>query len=250
MRITRTGAAALVLASILGLAACSSDDDASADASTSTAAAAEDETATPSDEATEEPSDEATDDAEPADAGSGDYTTAAWAYPVTNPGTLLTTLKSDRFSVDVYQVGVEKASKTGNFVDPETNKPIIDVGDDIVVVNYVVTNTSDETLTIGASLVSVDGRYADWPYLQGMDSVTDFDMNEKLGINQTAAQPGTGDEETYTQQWEPGTSFSIADNFRYQAGSPITFDATLYESDDAGDLVQPLEETSGDTTIQ
>src|SRR5690606_29526886 len=96
---------------------------------------------------------------------------SAWAKPVTNPGELIATAAGPNFQVDIYQVGTATATKTGQFSNPDTNKPIIEVGAELVFVNYVVTNTSSETIPLSASLVGVQARYDDWPYLQGMDSV-------------------------------------------------------------------------------
>jgi len=204
--------AALVLTT--GLVACSSDEVVKTESTPSAS------------ESSPEPT-------ETTEAASGDFVSPAWATPVTNPGDLLTTIEGTNFTVDIYQVGTDIATKSGQFADPETNEPILAVGDEIVYVNYVVTNTSDTDIPLSYNLVDVTARYADWPYLQGMDSVVDRDLDAKMEINTSAIAPNTGEAPFILAA---GESFSFGENFKYQAGSPITFAATLTESDEAGDL--------------
>ena len=164
----------------------------------------------------------------------GDFVAAEWAAPVTNPGDLLGTISGPDFQVDVYQVGTIAATTTGQFADPTTNEPIIDVGDELVFVNYVVTNTGSEDIPLSFTLVDVTATYGDWPYLQGMDSVVDFDLDEAMEINRAGLRTGV-DEAPFI--WEPGTSYSYGENFLYQSGSPIVFDASLTPADQDGDLI-------------
>lgn len=178
----------------------------------------------------------------------GDFVAASWANPVTNPGDLLTTITGDGFQVDVYQVGTAAATKTGQFANPDTNKPIIEVGAELVFVNYIVTNTGTEDIPLSYSLVDVTARYADWPYLQGMDSVVDFALDEQMGINRSGL--GTGDDDQ-PFVWEPGTSFSYGQNFLYEANGPITFSASLTPVDENGDLLHDLgQDVDAETTIK
>ncbi|PFG34576.1 hypothetical protein [Sanguibacter antarcticus] len=241
MRISR-GIATLSIATLalVGVSSCSSDEP------EETATTAEETDAPEADEAepeTAEPEEDASD--EPAGSGS----TASWAKPVTTPGTLLTTVTSDQFTLDVYQVGVTQATKTGQFADADGN-PIITEGSDIVFVNYIVTNTSGETIPIGASLVDVSARYADWPYMQGMDSIVDNALFEEQEVNSSGAATDSY-VDPYVLQWEPGTQFSYGENFLYQAGSPITFDVTMVPVDDEGDLVHDEKvEVTADTAIE
>ena len=239
MRISR-GIATLSIAglALVGVSACSSDEPAE-DATSA------ESTEAPEPEETEEEAEEEAE--EPAPAGDGEA--ASWANPVTTPGTLLTTITSDAYTVDVYQVGVTQATKTGQFANPDTNEPIIAVGADIVFVNYVVTNTSDETIPLGASLVNIDARYVDWPYMGGMDSVVDKDLFAAQEVNSDAPKPDSY-VDPYVLAWEPGTQFSYGENFLYQAGSPIEFDIVMTPTDDAGELVHDKKvEATGEATI-
>jgi hypothetical protein len=165
-------------------------------------------------------------------AGSGSE--ASWANPVTIQGDLITTIKGDGFTVDIYQAGTTAATKEGNFVTPDDKKPIIAVGAEIVYVNYVFTNTGTEAIPLSYSLATVSARYDDWPYLQGMDSITDSALSAEMGITSSGIAPGSPDAPFI---WEPGTSFAYGENFLYEAGGKITFKAELTPADENGDLV-------------
>lgn len=231
-RSRRAAGAALLAIALLG-SACSSDDAEETTASTEEEAPEETTSTTEAEEEESEP------------AASGD--TPEWAKPYETPGELLTTIEGENFEVAVYQVGVTQATKSGGFVDPDTNQPLIAEGDDIVFVNYVITNTSDEAIKLPFNLVSIDATYADWPYMQGMDSISDLTLYEEMKVNNSAFERGSTEAPFI---WEPGTSFSYGDNFKYQAGSPITFEATLTPADDAGELLHDQrKEVAAEATI-
>lgn len=173
--------------------------------------------------------------------------TPSWAKPFEAVGQLITTITSADFKVDVYQVGVAKATKNGTFVDPDTNKPIIATGDDIVFVNYVITNTGGATIQLPFNLVEVTPRYADWKYVQGMDGIADRDLYAKMKVADGALAPGNT---KAPFAWEPGTSFSYGTNFKYQAGSSIKFTARLTPADAGGRLLHDQrKEASQETKI-
>lgn len=227
---------------LTGIAACSSDEP---EENTSTVEETEEPSEEPMEEETEEPAEDEAEEEDDSAAGSGDG--AAWANPVTTPGDLLTTIEGDSFSVEVYQVGTTTSPKDGLFVDPEQNLPIIAEGDEIVFVNYVVTNTSDEPMPMAFNLVDVEARYADWPYMQGMDTITGKDLYESMDVNDSAIAVGNTEAPFVL---EPGAQFSYGENFKYQAGSAITFDATYTPADDAGELVHDdRQEATADATI-
>lgn len=223
-RIVTAAAAAVILS---GLAACGSDDT---------------EPETEPTTATSEPADDEDEDA--ADAG-----TPAWANPATTEGDKIATIEVGDVTVDVYQVGTAEATKTGNFVDPDTNEPLVAVGDELVFVNYVVTNNGDP-IDLGSSLVSVDARYDDWPYLQGMDGLSDRDLFEQLGLfSGGLADGGFNEEGIYTLG--SGESFSFAENFAHQPGSEIEFKVRYTPVDAEGDLLHDDRvEASGTGTIE
>lgn len=188
-------------------------------------------------------SQEAPDDEETAASEGGDV---AWAKPVTTPGDKIATITGDGFEVAVYQVGTATAQKTGQFVTPE-GEPVIATGDEIVFVNYVVTNTSGADIPLSFNLVGIDARYADWPYLQGMDSIVDSALFEKMQVNSSAFALGATEAPFV---WPAGSSFSYGQNFLYEKGGAITFSATLTPADENGDLVHDKrQEVKVDATI-
>ena|SRR6478609_111053 len=243
MRPARTAAhLAVASALVLGLAACGSDGG----TAETEAPAVEETTDAPETEPAEEETEPAED--EGADDAAGDGKQPDWANPVTTPGEEIASYTVGDVRVDVYQVSVVEATKTGNFVDPEENEPIIDVGDEIVYVNYVVTNEGDP-IDLGSSLVNTSARYDDWPYMQGMDSITDFDLTDAQGVNRDAMAAGAyRDPSVYT--FGTGQSYSYGENFRYQSGSPITFESVVTPVDAQGDLLHDERiEGSGTGTI-
>ena len=224
-RAARLGVAALASVAMLGLAACSEDES----DDPGTAASAESE---PTEEPEEPEETEAADDAQ-GGASAGDQ--PDWANPVTTPGEKLTTIELGDITVDVYQVGTTKATKTGQFVNPDNNKPIIAEGDEIVFLNYVATNGGAD-IDLGSSGVSVEARYDDWPYVQGMDSIVDSALFEEQGVNDGAFASGSyRDPSVYT--FGAGQQISWGQNFRYQSGSPITFTASVIPVDAEGELL-------------
>lgn len=208
----RVGAAAAGLVIALGLTACSGEAD------------EEEPTAAETSEVEETEEEPVAVEGQP-----------AWANPIAEGGEVFATIELGDVTVEARQMGTETATRTGNFVDPEDNEPIISEGDEIVYVQYVVTNTGDP-IDLGSSLVSFDARYDDWPYLQGMDGTTDLEQYESLGLFTSGVAAGeAADPPVYTLG--TGESFSVSENFLYQAGSPLTIEATMTPVDAEGNLL-------------
>ncbi|MDT0203398.1 hypothetical protein [Nocardioides sp. AE5] len=241
----RTTVVAAVLIPLLGLAACGSDDEPDENNNSSQTT---DEAPTPEDEPTEEESEPAEDESsEPAGTASGEN--PEWAHPVTTPGELLTTIEAGDLTVEVYQVGLAEATKDGMLVDSETKESIMKKGDEIVFVNYVVTNNGDP-IDFGSSLVQVNAKYADWNYLGGMPSDSSSDLFEEQGVNKSGVVPGTRtDPPIYTLG--SGQTLSFGDNFLYQKGSEVTFEVRYTPVDAEGELIHDERvEAEGTTTIK
>ncbi|MCD9153447.1 hypothetical protein [Aeromicrobium duanguangcaii] len=211
---------AVATTALLTLSACGSDGDSD-----------KDETSEVQSEASEAPESEPA--ADEAAAASGDQ--PAWAGPVTTKGDKITSFKVGDVNVDVYQVGTAPAPKQGNWVDPKTNKPLIAKGDPLVFVNYVVTNNGD-SIDLGSSLVNISPRYDDWQYAQGMGGITDNALFEAQGVNTSAVKPG-GYQESNVYTLGAGQQYSYGENFHQQAGSKITFEATIVPVDAEGELL-------------
>lgn len=223
---------------VFGVAACSGDP------------ATEETTAPPPASDSASPTEEAakpTKDASEAAAEPSDGSTPDWAKPATIVGDLLTTIEGDGFRVDVYQVGTTAATKASMFVDSRTEEPIVDVGDEIVYVNYVLTNTGTEPITLSSLLVDVDARYADWEYYGSTPGISDLDLDEQMGVT---SDPKGPDASGSPYIWEPGHVFSFGDNLLYKAGSPVVFDAELIPMNEDGDLLHDeAREASAESTF-
>lgn len=268
---------ALAAVGLLGLAACGGEETPAGTPAPTTSAAVSSPAEAPSEESTEEStesteestestdestesseesteessSDESSEESASESSAAGGATASgtapAWATPILTPGEELGTVSGDGIDVTIFQAGTAPATKTGNFADPDTNEPLIAEGDELVFVTYLVTNTGSEPLPLGSSLVNVDARYSDWPYLGGMDGITDFDLTESMGINRNAIAE-TNDPTVYVLA--PGESYSVGENFLYQAGSVLEVDVTVTPVDDQGDLVHDDRmEFEGEVTI-
>ncbi len=227
----------LAVLATIGLTACGGDSDegdaGTDDSSSSTPAETPAETESTTEPETTETETESVEEPPPAPSAAAGQ--PAWALPVTTPGDKLTTIEAGDVTVDVYQVGTAKADDTGSFVDPDTNKPLIEPGDDLVFLNYVVTNNGDP-IDLGSSLVDVEARYDDWPYLGGMDGLVSDELFEAQDVNKFELAPGGfNDAGIYTL--DTGETFSYGENFEYQAGSPIGFDVTYVPVDAEGELI-------------
>ncbi|WP_369745786.1 hypothetical protein [Paenarthrobacter sp. AMU7] len=181
---------------------------------------------------------------EGAGTSSGAYTAAAWALPISDAGDKLGTLKGDSFSVDIYQVATDVASKDSMFVDKETKENLLKKGAPVVYLNYVVTNTSSADIPLSHSLVTPSAKYTDWKYLGGMPSDSSSDGYKKHGLSSSGVKLKEKDPFIL----KPGESFNIAENFAYTAGKETEIKATLTPQDASGDLDHDKKETA-DTTV-
>lgn len=247
-RLTTVAVSAALVPALL-LTACGSDDESNDSTDTTTTSESSEETTPETEPPVEEETETDTTEVDPEDAPEADGDTPEWANPVTTPGELLTTVEAGDVTVEVYQVGTAQAPKDGMFVDPDTNEPILKEGDDIVFVNYVITNNGDP-IDLGSSLVDVSPRYADWKWAQGMDSTSDSDLYEAQGVNKPGIKTGTiQDPPIYT--FGSGQTFSYGDNFAHQPGGEIEFEVRFTPVDASGDLVHDERtEATGTATIK
>lgn len=232
-RSVRRSVAALACVGLLSLTACSGDSEPEAKQGGSSEAPAGDA----AEDAAEEP------EATPAE-GQPD-----WAYPLATAGELISTFEVGDITVEVHQVGTGTADRDGTFVDAETKEPLLAEGDEIVFVNYVVTNNGDP-IDLGPSLVKITPRYDDWTQLIGMEGVFDVEQFDDLGVNIGALGPD-GYREPAVYTFDTGEAYSYAQNFIYQKDSPITFTAEAVPVDAKGEmLVRKRLDGSGTGTIR
>ncbi|PRB38729.1 hypothetical protein CQ020_20380 [Arthrobacter sp. MYb23] len=181
---------------------------------------------------------------EGAGTSSGSYKVAAWALPISEAGDKLGTIKGDSFSVDVYQVATDVASKDSMFVDKETKENLLKKGDPVVYLNYVVTNTSSADIPLSHSLITPSAKYTDWKYMGGMPSDSSSDGYKKHGLSSS----GTKLKEEAPFVLKPGESFNIAENFAYTAGKEAEISATMTPAAADGKLDHDKKEKA-ETTV-
>ncbi|MFJ6538942.1 hypothetical protein ACIQH5_22150 [Paenarthrobacter sp. NPDC091711] len=181
---------------------------------------------------------------EGAGTSSGSYTVAAWALPISEAGDKLGTIKGDSFSVDIYQVATDVASKDSMFVDKETKENLLKKGDPVVYLNYVVTNTSSAEIPLSHSLITPNAKYTDWKYLGGMPSDSSSDGYKKHGLSSSGVKLKEKDPFVL----KPGESFNIAENFAYTAGKETEIKVTMTPQGADGDLDHDKKETA-ETTV-
>lgn len=156
-----------------------------------------------------------------------------WAYPVTTPGEVIATFTVGDLQVEVAQVGILPAPSDGAFIDPATSELIIAEGDDLVVVNYVVTNIGDD-VNLPDGLIDITGRYENWPYSGPTKGLRDYDLFDAAGVNRTDAIVVPGDDREVFP-FRSGQAYSYGDSFVHQPGSTMTFEARFVPVDDAGE---------------
>lgn len=225
-RLTVIGIAMVV---IFGFSACGSDDD--EDTDDTSVSSEENET----DEGDSSDEDDTTEGEAP-----------DWARGVSTPGDKIASMDLDDVTVDIYQVDVVEATDDSRLADPDTKEPLVEEGDDIVYVNYVVTNEGD-AVDLGSSLVKMAAKYDDWEYSQSMEGTSDRDQFEEMDVFERGLDE-TQDPAIYTL--DEGESYSFGVNFLYKEGTDITFEGTMAPVDDDGDRISDeLAEDKVDATI-
>lgn len=205
---------------LFGVAACGGDEDSDSD-STATATATAEETEDPAEE-------------EVAPAGDGD--TPDWANPVNVEGELMTSFEVGDLTVDAYEVAVDEATRSSVWADPDTDEPIVQEGDDVVIVNYVITNNGDP-INLNYSAIEPSLMYDDWEYMQA-PTVADNDLAEQYDVFIGSIAPGNTDMDAF--RFGTGEQIATAEVTLYQPGNPFTISVDFPTVDESG-------ERTGDT---
>lgn len=234
---------AIAAVSFLALAACSSDDEGDIAPPAAEAPAPEEAPEEEAPSEAESPSEEApTEDAETAetetedtdsdgDTGASEGGAPDWANPVTTVGESLGTFEVGDLTVEAFEVAVDQATRSSIWADPDTEEPIVAEGDDVVVLNYVVTNNGDPVnLTYG--LVDIGLHYDTWPFMQ-QPSVADHTLLENHGVNDNAVNGDSISNDIFTLG--TGEQFSIGQVMLHQPGEAYTIEADFAPRDEAGE---------------
>ena len=168
---------------------------------------------------------------------SANHTAANWARGVTAPGELLGSVTSSRvgYQIDFYQVGVRQATKASTLVDKETFQPLINIGDEIVYVNWIVTNISEAPIVLNEDLINVHVSYAD-SATGDLAATSEPEVFRELNINENAIdeEKAVGLVTNHRYILEPGRSYSMGTNFKHEAGGKATFSITSSPVDEQG----------------
>lgn len=204
---------------LFGLAACGDDSDDADENSTS-------EETTDADGDDEAAPEDATTTVEPVGGNA-----AAWAHPISTDGELIGTAEVGDLMIEIYEVAIDQATRSSIWADPDTDEPIVAEGDDVVVLNYVVTNHG-EPVNLGISLVDISLRYDDWPYAQ-QPTVADNTLLDSYGLSGDGYSSDARGEDVYVLG--AGEQYAISEVILHQPGESFTVRVQLDERDDAGE---------------
>lgn len=149
--------------------------------------------------------------------------TADWARPVSGSGEKIMTLEGNPFNVDVYLSDVVKAPADSS--DSGGGSPLVREGDDVMLVNLVVTNTGDDT-ELSSLRPTMNARYpglknhstGSW---KSADDV--LDLLDEHGLYLTPNKDGH--EGPY--RFAHGESYAYGNMLRYVEGKKLALSVTF-----------------------
>ncbi|MDR3069048.1 MAG: hypothetical protein LBU50_06055 [Cellulomonas sp.] len=217
-RLPRTLLAGAALAvGLAGLAGCSSSSDDKSAESNSSSNDKSSETNSSSDD-------------KPSETPRPDAVKAEWATALTVKGDKLTTIEVGDLIVDVYQVGTAKSTKEMWVLYPDFEEPVLEVGVELVVVNYVVTNVGSKPVPLSRLLVDISVH---------------FDSSENSPEGDSSVLEAMGlDDDGYDYNYdspyilEPGQAYSVGDTFQRLEGNAVTFSVDYTPATADGELDQ------------
>lgn len=160
---------------------------------------------------------------------SGSYEVPEWARDVNQVGDLVATVDGDWIQIEVYRVGDGQATRDSLWVDSDTDEPLMKVGDPVVALNFIVTNTGSEEFLMSNLFLSPNLRYESSESLYGAMNETNHDWLEQLGVN---VDPFTQYPNPAVFPVAPGESISYAQIFQHASDTAqIYFDITPVDSE-------------------
>lgn len=170
---------------------------------------------------------EAGGDVEEGSAAPDSFTGASWATPVEPQGEWVTSLANDDVRVDVYFIGIEAAPEESSW-QGSGDEALFGAGDDVLVLQYVLTNVSDADIDVSNG----DGR----PGLnyEGNDYINVPQESRQNALLESAGVPtSTLDFEQFdpanghVQVLGTGESVSAGAVFWHPEGEELTFSYEL-----------------------
>lgn len=148
---------------------------------------------------------------------------ADWARPISDRGEKIMTLDGNPFSVDVYLSDVVTAPADSS--DSGAGSPLVRRGDDVMLLNFVVTNTGADT-ELTSLRPTINARYPDLKnHASGTWSGTD-DVRELLDDHGLHLTPNKdGHEGPY--RFAHGESYAYGNMLRYVEGEKLALSVTF-----------------------
>jgi hypothetical protein len=115
------------------------------------------------------------------------FTAPVWSLPTEPVGEWLTSVASDDVRIDVYQAGVKPATEDSLWAYSDTDEPIFNEGEPIVVLHLVLTNTGDDEIVLPSANPEITANYESLD-LSSLPPESRFgDIVDSLGIAQDGA---------------------------------------------------------------
>ena len=115
------------------------------------------------------------------------FTAPVWALDTDPVGAWLTSVATDDLRIDIYQAGVEPSTEDSAWAYSETDEPIFNEGEPIVVLHLVLTNTGDEDVVLASAEPEITANYESLD-LSSLPPENHFgDIVDSLGIAQDGA---------------------------------------------------------------
>lgn len=168
------------------------------------------------------------------------FTTAVWANEVAPHGDWLTSVADGNLRIDLYQVAIEAAPEGSSWAFQETEEPLFDAGDPIVILEFVLTNLGEDDIVLPSGEADLTANYAELN-LSSVPAESAFeDLVESLGLNRDGAinfqYSNDNDYEGLTGSWDmpvaTGESVSWHAVYAYFEDDEFTLDFRLWRYSD------------------
>ncbi|MFC4222845.1 hypothetical protein [Lysinibacter cavernae] len=118
--------------------------------------------------------------------GQGSFTAASWSNPIAATGESLGAIEGDTVRADIYQAAIGAASRDSSVVDATTKEPLTKAGDPLVALEFVVTNTSDETIYVDDVFATDSVRNDNFVYTGGINPSVEYEWFAEAGLFSSA----------------------------------------------------------------
>lgn len=106
-----------------------------------------------------------------------------WAANPVDVGELVATGYTENWQVDVFQVGTATTVSDSSWEDSETGENLLPAGSEIVVLNFVYTNTSGETQYTAINMGNPSFTTDSWKYYGGIPGENRAEHYEQFGMS-------------------------------------------------------------------